>query len=483
MLSSLKTLHVQSFHLSHKGGFDMSRPKSAVCSSLFLAAICIVFMISACSKSSDNSNAPASNTGSVSFQLVWQQPSSGATTARRTPSFNACNDFALITIAATVASGVTTVSSGSWPCSLHEGLIQGIPAGTNYTVQISGISSGPTPTTWSGQASAITVITGQITDAGTIVMSYIGGDTTPPTAIIAPHSNSAITTNVPVTDRIDIAFNEPMAISTIAATNITLNNGSSVPGTVTYNGASNTAAFIPSAALAYDAQYVLQVVSCVTSSCIRDTAGNLLQSDYTFTFTAESAPSTTATAPSVVTAAAGNRQVTLDWHAANGATSYSVYYGTSTGVTTLVTPLSVDARPPFVHMNLTNGQTYYYIVTAANILYGESLPSTEVSATPGFPGSSPLPPAVLLVTPNGSQNIIAWSAVTGVTYNLYWSNGPIIPDKTAADNVIRNVTSPYIHTGTIAPTYCYIVTAVDSSGESADSMQFCSGSGGMSFIW
>ena len=101
-------------------------------------------MISACSKSSDDSGAQASNTGGVSFQLVWQQPSSGAKAAMRTPSFNACNDFALITISATVSNGTTTVSSGSWPCSLHEGLIQGIPAGTNYTVQVNGISSGPT---------------------------------------------------------------------------------------------------------------------------------------------------------------------------------------------------------------------------------------------------------------------------------------------------------------------------------------------------
>ena len=112
---------------------------------------------------------------------------------------------------------------------------------------------------------------------------------------------------------------------------ITLNNGTSVPGTVTYAGASNTAAFIPSAALLYNNQYVLQVVSCVTSSCITDTAGNSLASDYTFTFTTESAPTTTSNAPSVVTAVSGNGQVTLDWRASNGATSYSVYYGTSPG--------------------------------------------------------------------------------------------------------------------------------------------------------
>jgi cellulose 1,4-beta-cellobiosidase len=133
-------------------------------------------------------------------------------------------------------------------------------------------------------------------------------------------------------------------------------------------------------------------------------------------------------------------------------------------------------------MNLTNGQTYYYIVTAVNA-FGESLASTEVNAAPGFPVSSPSPPALLSVASGIGQNAITWSPVTGATYNLYWSAGPIIPDRTMADNVIRGITIPsYIHS-TLVPTSCYIVTAVSLSGESADSMQVCSGSGSVSIVW
>jgi hypothetical protein len=429
--------------------------------------------------------AMAPGTGNVAFRLVWQPPSSRAK-ALLTPSFNACVDYSISAIAATVSDGATPFASASWPCSAHEGLILAVPAGTNFTVQVNGISSGLT--TWSGLASPITVIAGQTTDVGTIVMSYIGGDTTKPTVIsIDPHSNPTNTTNVPITDRFSIAFDKPMAISTIDTTNITLINSidaSIVSGVVNYVTAGNVAAFIPSANLAPNTQYVLQVISCVTAtSCIADIEGNQLASDYTNTFTTESATSGVPAAPLGVTATPGNGQVSLDWLAANGATSYNVYYGTSTGVTTTTGTPVVGVRAPAVHMGLNNSTTYYYIVTAVNNI-GESLASAEVSATPVFPAGDPLPPASLTVTNSGSQNSINWPTVTGATsYNLYWSTMPITPDKNSADHVIRGITSPFTHTGLAGPLYCYIITAMNSNGESADSMQVCSGSGAIQLIW
>lgn len=467
----------------------MSRPSSPLFSSLLLSAICIAVIGSSCSKGTEGSGGPgamAPGTGGIAFRLVWQQPSSKAKgLSQYTPSFNACVDYGIGTIAATVSGATTTDISGSWPCSAHEGLIFGVPAGSNYTVQVSGIASGPTTTTWSGQISAITVNPDQITNAGTIVMGYIGGDIIPPTASITLHSNPTITTNIPITDRIIIAFDEPMAISGITTTNIKLNlaDNSPVPGSVNYDGASNTATFIPSATLLYDTQYVLQVISSCTAgtSCITDLAGNSLASDYTNTFTTESALGGVPNAPSGVTAKPGNGQVTLDWLASSGSTSYNIYYSLISGSTGTQIP---DARAPFVHLGLTNGQTYYYTVTAVNGS-GESLASAEVSTTPVFPAGDPLPPALLAVTFNSGQNSVTWTPVTGATtYNLYWSTTPIIPDKYAADHVIRNVTSPIVHTGlTDGLPYCYIVTAMNSNGESADSMQVCGGIGAIQLIW
>ena len=471
----------------------MYRQKSPVYASFYLLAMCIVLtgFFSACSGSGGDAqnavnsvdpNTMSPGTGGISFQLVMQHPSSGLKAPELTPAFNSCVDYGIGTIATTVSSGTTTVASNSWPCSLHQGLILGVPAGSNYTVRVNGITSGTTITTiWSGQILSITVNAGQVTNAGTIIMSYVGGDLTPPTVTSSgPNSNPASTTNVPVTDRFNITFSKAMMISTVTSTNITINNGT-VPGTVSYDSASHTASFIPSSALSYTTQYVLQVMSCVTGSCIKDTAGNQLSSSYTNTFTTESAPTGTATAPASLTTTPGNGQVRLDWPATNGATSYIVYYLTSSPVTTLTGTLVQNVKAPAVHLGLTNGTLYNYIVTAVNG-FGESLASAQSGTTPTAPAGNPLPPASLTVNYNGGTGpyTVNWPTVNGMSYNLYWSTRTIYPDHTAADNVIRYVPGgQYIHAGVTAGlTYCYIVTAVNSSGESGDSMQVCGPSAG-----
>jgi hypothetical protein len=98
-----------------------------------------------------------------------------------------------------------------------------------------------------------------------------------------------------------------------------------------------------------------------------------------------------------------------------------------------------------------------------------------------------LPPASLAVTFNsGGPYTVTWPTVSGMSYNLYWSPRPIYPDHTAADNVIRYAPGgQYNHSGvTTGTTYCYIVTAMNSAGESADSMQVCGpGAGGIQIFW
>ncbi len=421
-----------------------------------------------------------------------------------TPQFNACVDYAVDSIAANVYDSANKiVTNASWPCSEHHGLILGVPAGTNYTVQVTGLSA-TMATTWSGQTTTpITVNPGQITNTGPIIMSYVGTDTTMPTVtLIAPNSSSTNITNVPVTDLINIAFSKPMAISTITSTNIILidsSNTSTVSGIVSYITESNTAVFIPSTNLAYNTQYVLQVVSCVTAtSCITDTAGHPLASNYTNNFTTESIPSGVPNAPSSVTATPGNGQVTLNWLATNGATMYNVYYLASSPVTTANGTKITGIHTTFVQVGLANNQPYYYIVTAANN-FGESPASAQVSATPIAPAGNPnilSPPASLSATSFEGQNVITWPTVTGATtYNLYWSTTPITPNTTAADYVIRSITClnsdicSYTHTGlTGGQTYFYIVTVMNSYGESADSTQVAAtplpisgSSGGSSF--
>jgi hypothetical protein len=84
-------------------------------------------------------------------------------------------------------------------------------------------------------------------------------------------------------------------------------------------------------------------------------------------------------APTGVTAVAGNTTVDLNWTASSGATSYHVKRGSAAGGP--YTQLSAPITTSYSDTGLTNGNTYYYVVTALNA-GGESGNSSEVSAQP-----------------------------------------------------------------------------------------------------
>ncbi len=93
-------------------------------------------------------------------------------------------------------------------------------------------------------------------------------------------------------------------------------------------------------------------------------------------------PSGTATPPPTpagINATAGDAQVSLSWNASSGATSYNVKRATSSGgpYTTIASPAGIS----YVNTGLTNGTTYYYVVSAVNSS-GESANSSQASATP-----------------------------------------------------------------------------------------------------
>ncbi len=87
------------------------------------------------------------------------------------------------------------------------------------------------------------------------------------------------------------------------------------------------------------------------------------------------------TAPTGVAAAAASAKVTISWNSVSGATSYDIYWSTTSGVTPANGTQIAGATSPYVQTGLTNDTTYYYVVTAVNA-NGESAPSSQVSATP-----------------------------------------------------------------------------------------------------
>ena len=178
-------------------------------------------------------------------------------------------------------------------------------------------------------------------------------------------------------------------------------------------------------------------------------------------------------APTGVSATGGTKQVTVSWSAVSGATSYNIYWSTSTGVTTTNGTQIKGATSPAVQAGLSDSTSYYYIVTAVNAT-GESAPSVQVAATT----LTSTPPPALLSAPTGltatggtNQMSLSWSTVSGATsYNMYYSTNNGV--TTANGTKISGASSPYVQTGLAASTtYYYIVTAVNSAGESPASVQ------------
>ncbi|GAA0136841.1 hypothetical protein YSY43_36820 [Paenibacillus sp. YSY-4.3] len=91
-------------------------------------------------------------------------------------------------------------------------------------------------------------------------------------------------------------------------------------------------------------------------------------------------------APASLTAAAGNASVSLSWAASPGATSYTVKRATTSGgpYTDVATGVTTTS---YTNTGLTNGTTYYYVVSASNSA-GSSVNSAQASATPASGGTS-----------------------------------------------------------------------------------------------
>ena len=82
--------------------------------------------------------------------------------------------------------------------------------------------------------------------------------------------------------------------------------------------------------------------------------------------TDDSNTSTTLSAPTGLSATGSAGQVILDWTTLSGASSYTVYWDNSTGVSSSSTAISSVSTDNYTHIGLDNGTTYYYKVAAVN---------------------------------------------------------------------------------------------------------------------
>jgi hypothetical protein len=85
--------------------------------------------------------------------------------------------------------------------------------------------------------------------------------------------------------------------------------------------------------------------------------------------------------PTEVAMIAGNKQITIQWKAVEGASSYNIYWSPVEGGALNQRNKIKGVSSPYSHGGLTNGTMYYYVVTAVNF-YGESRTSQEVADIP-----------------------------------------------------------------------------------------------------
>ena len=167
--------------------------------------------------------------------------------------------------------------------------------------------------------------------------------------------------------------------------------------------------------------------------------------------------------PEDFVASAGDTIVTLTWGPVQENTTYTLYWsltsGTGTGGTKVPSVVS-----PYVHMGLTNGTQYYYVLTASNDS-GTSSPTREVSATPN--SLSTPTPEDFVASAGDTIVTLTWGSVQeNTTHTLYWSltSGT----GTKGTKFPSSVVSPYTHTGlTNGTQYYYVLTASNDSGTSS----------------
>ena len=98
------------------------------------------------------------------------------------------------------------------------------------------------------------------------------------------------------------------------------------------------------------------------------------------------------------------------------AASYNIYYASVSGVTPLTGTKISNVVPPYTHTGLTNGTTYYYVVTAV-VNETEGIASRQVSAQPAVGGIASVDITPVTLSAPASGGVSSQVEVTWVVQN------------------------------------------------------------------
>ena len=251
----------------------------------------------------------------------------------------------------------------------------------------------------------------EVKNAGPETLASFGPTSLPPTTTTTtlPPTTTSTTTLPPTTTTV-----KPVVIKTTTTTTSTTTTTTTLPPTTTTSSSTTTT--------------TSSTTTTTTSTTTTTTAPPPETTTTTTTTTTTSSTTTTtiaATAPSAptsVSGASGDGQVSVSWSApaSNGGaaiTDYIVQYATSSSGTYTTFSDGTSTTTTATVTGLSNNTPYYFKVAAVNSAGTSSYSTVSASVTP-----KSVPPVVSSVTAGNASLTFTWNAIThgGNTYRIYW---------------------------------------------------------------
>ncbi|GMQ61006.1 RCC1 domain-containing protein [Vallitalea maricola] len=180
-------------------------------------------------------------------------------------------------------------------------------------------------------------------------------------------------------------------------------------------------------------------------------------------------PNSKPLAPTNLSAISNDLSIKLRWGSVSDADSYIIRRKSisESNYQTIATDITTTT---YTDTGLNNGKTYFYVVLAKNEV-GESANSDEISVIP-LNGPPAIPTNLIAESSNESVNL-TWSNTNGAfTYKIKRATTSGGPYTLVANNITGTT---YKDTGlTNGTSYYYVVSAVNTKGESANSTEVIS---------